>query len=142
VTNLAIKAPAKNYSQPAVGLTELILTSDEPEQLGILLPMIAFISNSACDRWISWIAPHNVTRELLESYGVNTTRIRIIPTAADRRLQITKEALLAGNSHTVITTLTDTSPSELAMLENATYRGNCQAILLRTRQQVAWDQHA
>ncbi len=120
--------------QPSSGVTELVLTSDAPEQLVLLLPMIAFLSNSCSDRWITWVAPHNVDRELLESYGVNTRYIRMIHcTDAQNALWITWEALAAGNSHTVIASPGKLSDKELAQLEVAAAKGNCQGLLLRIR---------
>lgn len=65
MTNIARVIPQHTPNQKtASGVTELVLTSDSPEQLALLLPMIAFLSNSASDRWITWIAPHNISRDL------------------------------------------------------------------------------
>lgn len=128
-------APGNLAHQPASsGVTELVLTSGAPEQLALLLPMIAFLSNSCSDRWITWVAPHNVTRELLESYGVSTRCIRLIHSPDPRNaLWITWEALAAGNSHTVIASPGKLTDKELTQLEVAATTGNCQGLLLRVR---------
>jgi cell division inhibitor SulA len=116
------------------GVTELVLTSDSPEQLSLLLPMIAYLSNSAKDRWITWIAPHNISKDFLESYGVNTRFIRVIHAQDPQALLwITWEALSAGNSHTVISSPGKLSDKELSQLEVAAAKGQCQGLLLRVR---------
>lgn len=136
MTNLARVLPQTKATQaPATsGVTELVLTSDSPEQLSLLLPMIAYLSNSAKDRWITWIAPHNISKDFLESYGVNTRFIRVIH-AQDTQalLWITWEALSAGNSHTVISSPGKLSDKELSQLEVAAAKGQCQGLLLRVR---------
>ena len=135
MTNLARSTPPQSTTQqPASGVTELVLASDSPEQLALLLPMIAFLGSTCKDRWITWIAPHNINRKLLESYGINTRFIRVIhcqdlPT----QLWITWEALSAGNSHTVISSPGKLSDKELLQLENAATKGNCRGLLLRVR---------
>lgn len=136
MTNIARVVPvsATYHPQPASGVTELVLTSDTPEQVALLLPMIAFLSNSCSDRWITWIAPHNINRELLEAYGVNTRYIRVIHCQDPQTmLWITWEALAAGNSHTVISSPGKLTDKELAQLELAAKNGASQGLLLRVR---------
>jgi cell division inhibitor SulA len=136
VTNLARAIPTQSapQQQPASGVTELVLASDSPEQLALLLPMIAFLGNTCKDRWITWIAPHNINRELLESYGINTRFIRVIHCQDPQtQLWITWEALSAGNSHTVISSPGKLTDKELSQLETAATKGNCRGLLLRVR---------
>lgn len=116
------------------GVTELVLTSNSPEQVALLLPMLAYLSKTCYDRWITWIAPHNITRQLLENFGVNTRLLRLIHTNDQQNdLWITWEALAAGNSHTVIASPGKLNDKELKQLETAALRGNCQGLLLRVR---------
>lgn len=135
MTNIARVVPEQRTHQHTTsGVTELVLTSDSPEQFALLLPMIAFLSNASNDRWITWIAPHNINRELLESYGVNTRYIRVIHAQDPQTLLwITWEALSAGNSHTVISSPGKLSDKELSQLEAAATKGQCQGLLLRVR---------
>ncbi len=135
MTNLARVIPQPQAQTPTTsGVTELVLTSDSPEQLALLLPMIAYLSNSAKDRWITWIAPHNISKDFLESYGVNTRFIRVIHAQDPQALLwITWEALSAGNSHTVISSPGKLSDKELSQLEVAAAKGQCQGLLLRVR---------
>jgi cell division inhibitor SulA len=51
VTNIArVIKTQSTTQQPVSGVTELVLASDSPEQLTLLLPMIAFLGNSCKDR--------------------------------------------------------------------------------------------
>lgn len=132
----ALRIDEQNQQQPArtSGVTELVLTNDSPEHAALLFPMIAHLSKNCQDRWITWIAPQNVTRQLLERYGVDTCLIRLIHTHKEQNaLWITWEALAAGNSHTVIASPGKLTDKELMQLETAAMRGNCQGLLLRVR---------
>ncbi len=134
MTNLA-KANSLNPShQQFGGVTELVLTNDTPEQLSLIMPMIAFLSNYNKDRWITWISPHNISRQALEYYGVNTQYIRVIHCNEKLNiLWVMREALAAGNSHTVISNLGRLSDKDLNQLEVAATKGKCQGLLLRVR---------
>lgn len=132
-----INSAALNQTQtkPAhSGVTELILADDSLDQLSLILPMIAFLSQSRSDRWISWICPHPIGRQILESYGVNTQRLRFIHGKDGENARwIAWEALAAGNSHTVIASPGKLSDKELLQLEQAAHQGQCQGLLLRLR---------
>lgn len=128
------QAPINN-PQRCGGVTELVLTSDAPEQAALLLPMIAYLSQHCGDRWITWVAPRNITRQLLDNFGVDTRYLRLIHSKdAQQALWITWEALNTGNSHTVIASPGKLSEKEFAQLEVAAQNGECQGLLLRLRQ--------
>lgn len=115
-------------------VTELILANDSLEQLSLILPMIAFLSQSHSDRWISWISPQTINRQLLESYGVNTQRLRFIHCADGESARwITWEALASGTSHTVIACPGKLQEQDLIQLEEAAFKGQSRGILLRLR---------
>lgn len=116
------------------GITELIIANASPEQVSLLMPMIAFLSQGCEERWVTWIAPLHLTREFLESYGVNTRYLRLIHCDDEAsRLWITWEALAAGNSHTVISSPGKLTEKEFKQLEQAACEGQCQGLLLRVR---------
>ncbi len=116
------------------GITELIIASASPDQAALLMPMIAFLTKSCADRWVTWIAPQHMSREFLESFGVDTRFVRLIHCSDEAsRLWITWEALAAGNSHTVIASPGKLTDKEFKQLENAAHQGQCQGLLLRVR---------
>lgn len=127
----------RQTSQPAAascGITELIIANASPEQAALLMPMIAFLTQSCANRWVTWIAPQHLSREFLESFGVDTRYVRFIHCSDEAsRLWITWEALAAGNSHTVIASPGKLTDKELKQLEQAASQGNCQGLLLRVR---------
>ncbi|HWV16036.1 MAG TPA: hypothetical protein VN030_11465 [Cellvibrio sp.] len=119
---------------PVSGITELILANGSPEQAALLMPMIAFISQSCKNRWVTWIAPLHITRDYLEAYGVDTRFVRLIHCSDEAsRLWITWESLAAGNSHTVISSPGKLTDREMKQLEAAANQGQCQGLLLRIR---------
>lgn len=119
---------------PSSGITELVIANTSPEQAALIMPMIAFLTQSCVNRWVTWIAPQHLSREFLESFGVDTRYVRLIHCNDEAsRLWITWEALAAGNSHTVISSPGKLTDKELKQLENAAYQGNCQGLLLRVR---------
>lgn len=123
-----------HVSSPTSGITELIIASGSPEQAALLMPMIAYLSQSCKNRWVTWIAPLHVTRDFLQSYGVDTRFLRLIHCSDEAsRLWITCEALLVGNSHTVISSPGKLTDKEFKQLENAAHQGRCQGLLLRLR---------
>ncbi len=99
------------------------------------MPMIAFLTKSGRDRWLTWITPSYVSRDFLESYDVDTGVMRIIHRSEEEEgcMWLTLEALAAGNSHTVISSLGKLIDKEFRQLELAAFEGKCQGLLLRTR---------
>ena len=115
------------------GITELVLTHRAPKQHQLLLPMIAHLSKSH-QRWLTWLTPSPIDRDLLEEYQVDFQAIRLIhtPENSDNRW-ILWEALAEGNSHTVIASPGRLSEKDLNQLEAAAHKGGCQGLLLRSR---------
>lgn len=122
-------------STPLGSITELVLTHNAPDQTRILLPMLAHLSHGNRDRWLTWIAPGPIDRQLLEQYGVDASQLRLIhiPSDQDSRWVIW-QALAEGNSHTVIASPGLLSDREMARFEEAAQAGNCQGLMLRLRQ--------
>jgi cell division inhibitor SulA len=140
VNKMQLLYPAQAYQAkpvdvlPACGITELIIANTSPEQATYLMPMIAYISQSCKDRWVTWVAPMHVTRDFLHSFNVDTRYLRLIHCADEARcLWVTWEALAAGNSHTVISSPGKISDKEFKQLEKAASAGRCQGLLLRVR---------
>jgi len=120
------------------GVTELVLSHQSPDHADLLLPMLAFLSQQTDpghqNRWITWVAPKGIDKALLQQYGVDSSKIRLIHiTKPEDMLWITWEALAAGNSHTVISSPGKLSEKELRQLEAAAHQGETQGLLLRLR---------
>lgn len=121
-------------SQTRAGITELVLTRNAPEQSHLLLPMVAHLSQSHPDRWVTWVNPGAIDRQTLEHYGVDTKRIRLIHAANPRDVRwIAWEAMATGTSHTVIAAPGKLTRKDVQLLEEAAQRGQCQGLLLSLR---------
>jgi cell division inhibitor SulA len=126
--------PSKPLAPARGGITELVLTQNAPDQFQLLLPMVAHLSRSCPDRWLTWVNPGPIDRHELERYGVDTTRVRLIHTHKPQDVRwIAWEALTKGNSHTVIAAPGKLTKREVQLLESAAQRGECQGVLLRLR---------
>lgn len=114
-------------------LTELVLTQHSPDANLLLLPMLAHLSKD-CNRWITWISDTRIDRQLLEQFGVDTKKIRLIHSDCTESTRwILWEALNGGTSHTVIATPGIISESELAHLETAAQAGKSRGLLIHYR---------
>lgn len=126
--------PSKSHPAESVGVTELILANNSIEQLNLVLPMIAYLTQQQSERWVTWITDRPFDKKLLTNLGINTKVFRII-NCADKQslLWITWEALSAGTSHTVVADVKKLSENEIHQLEQAAKTGMCQGLLLRIR---------
>lgn len=98
------------------------------------MPMIAYLTQTNEQRWVTWVASQHLSRDFLESYGVNTQYLRLIHCSDEQNaLWITWEALAAGNSHMVIASPGKLTEKALKQLEHAAQLGSSQGLLLRVR---------
>lgn len=130
----AQRPSAALQNQAGAGITELVLTRNAPEQSHLLLPMVAHLSQSYPDRWLTWVNPGVIDRHALELYGVDTRCIRLIHTGNPQDVRwIAWEALATGTSHTVIAAPGKLTWKDVQLLEEAAQRGQSQGLLLRLR---------
>lgn len=131
---MAYAQQALGHKTQQNGVTELVLPVEQLGDMAMVLPMIAHLSQRDNNRWMTWIAPQGLNRQLLEAYGVDTQRLRIIHTQADTDCcWMIWEALSSGTSHTVIASPGVISDKALSQLDNAAKQGNCDGLLLRFR---------
>ncbi|BFM16096.1 hypothetical protein R50073_22790 [Maricurvus nonylphenolicus] len=115
------------------GVTELVLPVEQLSDMAMVLPMIAHLSQRDHSRWMTWIAPRGINRALLEAYGVDTQRLRIIHTQGETDCWMIWEALSSGTSHTVIASPGVITEKAIAQLDAAAKSGKCDGLLLRFR---------
>lgn len=127
------KIQPQSVPTKAFGVTELVLTSENSDQLHLLLPMLAYLSHNSANRWITWISPKYLSRDLLLAYGVNINCLQLIHCQDENPLWVIWEALASGTSNTVIANPGRLSEKELLQLEVAATKGECQGLLLRAR---------
>lgn len=96
--------------------------------------MVAHLSKSYPDRWLTWVNPGPIDRRTLEHYGVDTKCIRLIHVANPQDVRwVAWEALATGTSHTVIAAPGKLTRKDVQLLEEASQRGQSQGLLLRLR---------
>jgi cell division inhibitor SulA len=128
-----VKADLHQSPAPEVSVTELILTRHSPDQAMVLLPMMSHLSKNS-SRWVTWISPHKIDRSILDSYGVDTSKVRIIYAneGQDSRWLIW-EALQAGTSECVIATPGSLTEGEMEHLRQAANKGQSHGLLIHYR---------
>lgn len=124
-------APSVN---PNSGITELVLTGDNAQQMSLIMPMIAYLSKQDDNRWITWITAYKPDRGLMQKFGVNTKYLRFIHSnSSEDQRWIAWDALALGNSHAVIASPGKLTKKDFYQLESAAKNGGSQGILLRSR---------
>jgi len=130
----ALQTKPGHPHMPAHSVTELVMTQNSGDEITLLLPMLAHLCRVA-DRWITWVNPDKVDRELLESFGVDMDKIRLIHCAnEDNEHRVLKEALQQGNSHTVIASPSTLNEKHLVELQGSAKKGASHGLFIRYRQ--------
>ncbi len=124
-------------SNPNTGVTEVVLPGDigsRAAQLAMVLPMLAHLSRQAKDRWFSWIAPQGISKQMLNDYGFDLSKVRLIHTRSEEdTLWVLWQALSEGNSEAVVASPGKLTDKAFSSLEQAASYGNSQGLLIRYR---------
>ncbi|BFM06983.1 SulA-like leucine-rich domain-containing protein [Halioxenophilus aromaticivorans] len=128
--SVAKGVPASNSDH----ITELLVSKYCPDYLQLLLPMLSHQSRIAGSRWITWIANSKLDKQLLESFGVDTQKVRFVyPRDTDVIFDLVEEALVAGNSHCVVAVNENFLAEQMHLLNSAAKFGNAMGILVSHR---------
>ncbi len=121
-------APAK--------ISELVIPGKNSGALGLLMPMLAHLSQTTEGRWLTWIGNGlYFDRNDLLAHSGNTTNLRIIHSRSDEEtLWLMWESLHNGTSTHVVGNF-EASQSvlegERAKLEQACQQGNSRALIIK-----------
>lgn len=113
-------------------ITEILLHNRSVSLHPVLLPMITELSRD--NRWLTLInPPTSLNRDLLSRAGATTGHILSLCSHDGRHapLELCRQALAAGTSHTVIAWYESGSAAPLHQLDLAASIGHAQAILVR-----------
>lgn len=126
-------APQSDHSGLAGKVTEIVLQNSDFEQMTMLLPLLAQLSND--DRWFAWIAPPTtLPKDLLEAAGIDLNKVMLLqPDQGHSTYQLACQALKAGTCHAVISWPGALSNAELSGLEDAAENGQSHGIVIRDR---------
>lgn len=128
---------AANQGNRATGVTEIVLPAHH--SLDIILPSLAFLSRNKSktqnsDRWLTWLAPKGLCKEMLADYGFDLASVRFIhPKNDEQCVDLFNKALAEGNSHTVVASPNSLTEKQLEQLENSSAKGQCSGLILRQR---------
>lgn len=126
----AKSVPASNVDH----ITELLVSKYCPDYLQLLLPMLSHQSRLAGHRWITWIASSKLDKQLLESFGIDTGKVRFVyPRSCDVIFDLVEQALVTGNSHCVVALNENFLPEQLHLLNDAARLGSTMGILVSSR---------
>ncbi len=133
----AIARTTHDNAIPCERIIEVVVPAaqDDRPQLTLVLPLLAHLSNSGDDRWLTCIGPSFVAKRDCLRYGINWKRLlQVLPRQRVGHSELCERALAAGRSHTVAFLVDETPSAELlARLERAAQQGNCQGIVIHTR---------
>jgi cell division inhibitor SulA len=98
----------------------------------LLGPMLRELSQNQDARWLTLVAPPaSITNAWLRSVGLNLDRLLLLqPRTGQDALDLTREALRLGRSHTVISWIS-LQPGQRANLASAARLGSAQSLNIR-----------
>ena len=119
-------------SEPEV-FSELSLRGAAGNCLNLLAPILRDLSQDRNDRWLTLIAPpSSVTQAWLRDAGLNRERIILMhPRGMQSALELTREALRLGRSHTVVSWINPMPGTARQQLISAARVGNAQSLNIR-----------
>ncbi|CAM3388442.1 CDP-glycerol--UDP-pyrophosphoryl-N-acetylglucosaminyl-N-acetylmannosamine glycerophosphotransferase [Pseudomonas floridensis] len=125
-----VETPWSNEPEP---FSELSLRGAAGNCLNLLAPILRELSQDADARWLTLIAPpSSLTQAWLRDAGLNRERILLLqPRGTQSALELTREALRLGRSHTVVSWINPLGTSARQQLINAAKVGEAQSLNIR-----------
>ncbi|WP_122419494.1 SOS-induced cell division inhibitor SulA [Pseudomonas viridiflava] len=125
-----VEAPWSNEPEP---FSELSLRGAAGNCMNLLAPILRELSQDDDARWLTLIAPpSNLTQAWLRDAGLNRERILLLqPRGTQSALELTREALRLGRSHTVVSWINPLSTSSRQQLIGAAKIGEAQSLNIR-----------
>ncbi|MCI3909107.1 CDP-glycerol--UDP-pyrophosphoryl-N-acetylglucosaminyl-N-acetylmannosamine glycerophosphotransferase [Pseudomonas viridiflava] len=125
-----VETPWSNEPEP---FSELSLRGAAGNCMNLLAPILRELSQDDDARWLTLIAPpSNLTQAWLRYAGLNRERILLLqPRGTQSALELTREALRLGRSHTVVSWINPLSTSSRQQLIGAARIGEAQSLNIR-----------
>ncbi|MCD5992772.1 CDP-glycerol--UDP-pyrophosphoryl-N-acetylglucosaminyl-N-acetylmannosamine glycerophosphotransferase [Pseudomonas sp. CDFA 602] len=119
-------------NEPEV-FSELSLRGAAGNCLNLLAPILRELSQDMDARWLTLIAPpSSLTQAWLREAGLNRERILLLqPRGTQSALELTREALRLGRSHTVVSWINPLGTSARQQLISAAKIGQAQSLNIR-----------
>ncbi|WP_341520525.1 SOS-induced cell division inhibitor SulA [Pseudomonas sp. G.S.17] len=119
-------------NEPEV-FSELSLRGATGNCLSLLAPILRELSEDKDARWLTLIAPpSSLTQTWLRDAGLNRERILLLqPRGTQSALELTREALRLGRSHTVVSWINPINAAARQQLIGAARTGDAQSLNIR-----------
>ena len=117
-------------------IVEFVFPGEPRQQLSLILPVLANLSNNNDQRWLTCIGPSFLSKKDCQRFRLNWQRLlQVLPNQRCAAvIDLAERALQAGKSHTVVCVIPAAlSAAELARLERAATLGSCQGIIIHGR---------
>jgi cell division inhibitor SulA len=116
-------------------IVEFVFAGEPRQQLSLVLPLLAHLSQQDDPRWLTCIGPVFLGKRDCQQLQLNWRRLlQVMPNHRVETIELCERALAAGRSHTVVC-LAPAPPSAevMARLERAAQQGKCQGIMIHSR---------
>ncbi|CAM3523650.1 SulA-like leucine-rich domain-containing protein [Parendozoicomonas haliclonae] len=118
-------------------ISEVILPSLGFSMAALIAPMLTQLSRNHSPRWLTLICSQGQARDIsrwLKTTGVVVNKLLLL-TAEDEQgcLSLSRKVLAAGNSHTVISWLSQSPAMVMGDLEQAASIGDSAGVIIRQR---------
>lgn len=129
---LQVPVEATWNNEPEV-FSELSLRGAAGNCLNLLAPILRELSEDKDARWLTLIAPpSSLTQTWLRDAGLNRERILLLqPRGTQSALELTREALRLGRSHTVVSWINPINAAARQQLVGAARIGDAQSLNIR-----------
>jgi cell division inhibitor SulA len=115
-------------------IVEFVFPGEARQQLPLILPVLAHLTNNGDHRWLACIGPQLLTKSDCRRYHLNWQRLlQVLPNRRCAAIDLAERALQAGKSHTVCVMADALDAQDLLRLERAAAIGNCRGIVIRSR---------
>lgn len=122
-----------NWNNEPEVFSELSLRGATGNCLSLLAPILRELSEDKDARWLTLIAPpSSLTQTWLRDAGLNRERILLLhPRGTKSALELTREALRLGRSHTVVSWINPITAAARQQLVGAARIGDAQSLNIR-----------
>ncbi|MFJ4143692.1 SOS-induced cell division inhibitor SulA [Pseudomonas sp. NPDC089734] len=133
IAPMLVHVAEETWSNEPEAFSELALRGAAGNCLNLLAPILRELSQDTSDRWLTLIAPpSSLTQTWLREAGLNRERILILqPRGTQTALELTREALRLGRSHTVVSWINPLGIGARQQLISAARSGEAQSLNIR-----------
>lgn len=127
---LLTDGPQPGWPDEPEAFSEMSLRGAAGHCLNLLAPILRDLSQNDDERWLTLIAPPaSLTQTWLRDAGLNRERILLLyPRGEQSALELAREALKLGRSHTVVSWLQPVGGQARQQLEQAARQGKAQSL--------------